>query len=204
LFVFCYKQVYIWVKLNDFSAVYQAVSTEGFLSRSLLHSEPFTTQHILNVTALEGFRIGAADHFAYVLRATVSPELGSSVSFGTKFTELYFHHLDYGLASNIWAEMLAAGGWGLLSAFLAVFLLVLYKASVWSRRGSAGLLGVMAAGMPWWAFYIHRNDSFRMLSFIKQFVLLLCAAWCVAWLLSALFAPTRSAEVNASLCRRKA
>ncbi|MBX3443772.1 MAG: hypothetical protein KF774_15290 [Planctomyces sp.] len=177
-FVLCYKQVYIFVKSGRWDAVVAVVSQDGFLSESLLKSEAMTQTHLLNIVLIEDYRIPFWEHWQATLVESLLPGVGKSgdVSYGGWLTAELFTDVPWGIASNIWAEMYSAGGWLLLFAFAAAYACVLRGASMVIRRGSTLAICVTCAWMPNWAFYIHRNDTYRMLSFLKQYglVLALC------------------------------
>ena len=76
------------------------------------------------------------------------------------------------MASNPWAEMWSAGDWPVLVAFVALFCGLLYLVSSRWRVMDPSYRGFVGTMMGFWAFYIHRNDSYRLLSFFKQYSLL--------------------------------
>jgi hypothetical protein len=149
-------------------------------------SEPFATQMILNEVLRSGFQTDAH----YILESIVaqftlfSGEFGLDVvSFNELFQPQLFSEVEYGLAANIWAQMLAAGGWPLFFGFLAVFVASLRLGSQCLAANGLVMRAAVALGGAYWAFYIHRNDLGYVLSLLKRVALVwlgvsvLSAAW---------------------------
>jgi hypothetical protein len=173
LFFFAYKFVYRLVKLGHFDQVAELLCDSGFYVDSIIGSEPFATQMILNEVLRSGFQTDAN----YIVESVVaqftlfSGELGLRfVGFNELFQPQLFSEVEHGLASNIWAQMLAAGGWPLFLAFLALFVVSLRIGSRWLETPSLTSRAAVALGGAYWAFYIHRNDLGFELSLLRRVV----------------------------------
>lgn len=101
------------------------------------------------------------------------PELGGTPrSFNDFFQATLFpSDLEYGMANNIWAEMVSSGGWFLLGLFLMVFVSMLMVGSYWIRSQDATLAAGTAVVFSYWAFYIHRNDLLYQVNLEKRTIL---------------------------------
>lgn len=192
LVMFGYKGVSRHVKARDFESVGAAVSAPQYIEEALLNSEPFGTQHVLNVVIRSRFRVGLR-HFSECLWAALVNPLTKKggrdtirVSFNDKFQHVLMGDVSGGMASNVWAELWSGGGWFLFLVGLGLFVYVNRRASRLMLRSSPSLGGILASVSGFWVFYIHRNDFYRMLSFAKQIGLLLIVSIAVAKVLQAL------------------
>jgi hypothetical protein len=149
---------------------------------SILNSEPFVIQAILNETIAQQFRTPAD----YLGKQVLSAIPGGATIFGLSlgdvplFSDLFKHKLfgdiPFGMASNPWAQAYAAGGYMLIAIFAAIYagsvgaLGYVFKASKGSLRALTLVISV------WIAFYFHRNDVMTELGILKQTVYIAIAA----------------------------
>jgi len=161
LFFFSYKFVYRMVKLGEFDVVAERFIDPQFHLQAIADSEPFATQMIINEVIRSRFETDAG----YIVEGLAAQSVLFSERFGLEavaFNDLFqpalFPDIDWGMAGNIWAQMLAAGGWTLLLAFLALFVLSLRAGSRWLATSRLSTCALVALGGSYWAFYIHRND----------------------------------------------
>ena len=173
--LFVYKQIYISVKLGIWDVILDRLTDSELYASAILMSEPFNTQSILNEVIVQDFRAGM-EHFRDVLLQFVlfSADLsGAPLSFNDLFQSALFpSDLDYGMANNIWAEMISSGGWLLLSLFLGVFVVILMLGSYWIRTRDATFAGGTAVVFSYWAFYIHRNDLLNQVNLEKRAIMI--------------------------------
>ncbi|MHB1240538.1 MAG: hypothetical protein ACYC18_08550 [Gammaproteobacteria bacterium] len=176
---FVYRAIGSLVKVGDWGQVLaQLASVEQYKS-SLLLSEPFITQAILNKVIETGFYVGPG-HFHNVLYAVgmFSDSFGARpTGFNTLFQPALFPSItQWGMANNIWAEMLASGGVVLLCVFILAYVLGLLAGSFFLRSGDRSVAALAALVGTLWAFYCHRNDLLNEINIIKQiiFVWLIC------------------------------
>ena len=173
--LFVYKQIYVIVKLGLWDLILDRLTDTELYASAILLSEPFNTQAILNEVIAQDFRVGM-EHFQDVLLQFLlfSPELGRApVSFNDFFqSTLFASDLNYGMANNIWAEMISSGGWPLLALFLGVFVLMLMLGSYWIRSHDATVAAGTALVFSYWAFYIHRNDLLNQVNLEKRAILI--------------------------------
>lgn len=161
VFFFSYKFVYRMVKLGEFDVVVERLVDPQFHLQAIADSEPFATQMILNEILRSRFETDAA-YIAEGLAAQMvlfSERFGlEAIAFNDLFQPALFPDVDWGMAGNIWAQMLAAGGWPLFLGFLAVFIVSLRAGSRWLETSRLNTRAMFAVAGAYWAFYIHRND----------------------------------------------
>lgn len=160
LFIFVYKSIYLAVKGGAWGSIAGRFTSSDLYVESVLYSEPFTTQVILNEVIRTNFHI-SGDHFVGLLNNLLlfSPSIGlKAESFNSKFQPMLFAYHDAGMANNIWAEMWSVGGWMLLSVFIIMFVGVLFFGSYLLRISNPVIKGGVALFFSYWAFYTHRND----------------------------------------------
>lgn len=193
VFLFSIKHVLWAVKAGDMTAVLSAIGQPDFYWRAITKSEPFIIQSTLNEVVLRGFRT-EFDHVSAVVYQLLffSDKLGlTASSFNDYFQGALFPGVDYGMASNIWAQMWSAGGWPLLIFFVLFFNMVI---AAFNRTLVCGNVFVRAGFAPmasYWAFYIHRNDLAYMVNIEKRLFVL----WLVAFLgVAFIFSFARSAQ----------
>jgi hypothetical protein len=178
---FAYKLVYVLVKLGDFDQVFEFLANSDFYLDAVIASEPFTTQMVLNECIRTDFEtdMGYIAVSIFAQLTLFSRELGFSfISFNDLFQPQLFPEVDFGMAANIWAQMLTAGGWPLFLGFLAAYVWSLRLGSIWMATRRMNVRAGVALGAAYWAFYIHRNDLGFELSLLKRVL--------IVWLLTAL------------------
>jgi hypothetical protein len=173
-FLFLYKQLFAVVKLGLWDILVERLQDSDLYITAIGMSEPFTTQVILNEIIVQRFEVGIS-HLKESLYqfALFSPELGlKPVSFNDLFQPTLFGtDVEYGMANNIWAEMWSSGGWPLLLAFIAMFVLILGIGSYLTRAMSPTFAAGAAVCSSYWAFYIHRNDLAYQINLEKRVIL---------------------------------
>ncbi len=171
---FAYKQLYNPIKRGDWEEVEIRVSDPAFLADSLVYSEPFVTQAILNEVMLRDFHVpasGLAEVFYNF--GFFAPSFGvEASSIGTVFKDVLFPGTPAGIGSNPWAEMWSRGGWPLLIGFVCGFVVVLGFASWLLAARDPAWLSLVAVNGAYWAFYLHRNTLTYQVNLHKRLVLL--------------------------------
>lgn len=178
-FFFVYKLIYRLVKAGRFDLVSERIGDPDFYVTAILGSEPFGIQSILNEVVRTDFQTG----MGYIARgilaqfAVFGSDLGiATTSFNGLYQPVLFPDANYGMGDNIWAQMIAAGGWPLLVAFLVVFVAVLAVGSRWLAASNQCTRAAIALGFSYWAFYIHRNDIAYELTLLRRvfFIWVVC------------------------------
>lgn len=185
-FIFLYKQCYIAIKMGDYESVSTRLTERWAVA--FTESEPFTIQHTLNSVILEGYTVPAFEHLSHSVLANFDFNdryTAREASFGDVATYALFGDVGYGLASNIWAEFYACGGFLGVGLFVAIYV---YSLSLLrSLRDPSVKMCIMSAWIPWMTFYIHRNDTYRMISFSKQYALVIVLGIILGYALSLMY-----------------
>lgn len=178
VFFFAYKAVYTLVKLGEYEIVNEKLKEPEFYLSTVMDSEPFVTQCILNEVVRTEFQTDGG----YILTGVAAQfmffgnELGIELtSFNDLFQPVLFGDIPFGLAGNVWAEMLAAGGWPLLGCFLLAFVVMLRLMSRWLCASHTSTRVWIALSAAYFAFYMHRTDIGFQLTLQKR----LLACWFV-------------------------
>lgn len=185
LFIFIYKFLYIAIKRGDWGLVVDRLGNPLFYLTTIIRSEPFTTQVILNEVIRENFRVGT-EHFTGLMYQFLlfAPALGAeTTSFNDLFQPTLFPGTFAGMANNIWAEIWSSGGWPLLILFVVIFVTLLFLGSYLLQFCDPALRGGVALLLSYWAFYIHRNDILYQINLEKRIFLV----WLICVLVSILF-----------------
>jgi hypothetical protein len=191
LALFVYKYVLFAIKINDWNLVAEQVRNPDAIRLVFFNSEPFIITGVLNEVMRQGFEVGIA-HLADCLYLLVpfANELGAQfVGFDALFQpKLFSSVVDYGIGSNIWAEMIASGGWPLILVFAIVYSLLLYAFRIWLRFLSREWSAIVSVVVVYWAFYVHRNDLLFQLTLTRRVLLTaaLCALVSAFWVMVAL------------------
>jgi hypothetical protein len=194
--VFVYKCLYVLVKLGDYSEVFSRLTDSDFYLDAVISSEPFTTQLVLNEVVHTGFETDMDYIFYSVVGqfTLFSGEAGLVFrSFNGYFQPVLFPDVEWGMANNIWAQMIAAGGWPLFLAFLGGFVWTLRLAARRMATARATSRCGVALATAYWGFYIHRNDLGYELSELKRVLLV----WVVVAIVSSLGKKTQEAPAAA-------
>jgi hypothetical protein len=184
--LFAYKHVIAAVKAGLWDLVVERLTTPEAYALFITQSEPFATQHILNEVITRGFRT-PPDHLVTALYQLLifAPELGASARlFNDYFQPTLFPEVDYGLASNIWAQMWSAGGWPLLLIFVTIFNAGLLAGNASLSLRNSFLRPALTPMFVYWAFYIHRNDLSYLINLEKRILIVTFVAAMLAALLS--------------------
>lgn len=171
LALFFLKYFLVAIQLMDWELLLSQARNPDLVRSVFLYSEPFVAQGTLNEVIATDFWVGPG-HLANIgyLVVPFSNELGASTTgFSDLFQPTLFSSVtEFGLGSNIWAEMLASGGWPLFLSFLvASWLVLLLLERLFVRyRGLTGVVAVVL--IAYWAFYIHRNDILYQLTLTRR------------------------------------
>jgi len=178
ILLFGYKHIAFAVKYGLWDLVLERLTSAEFYALIITRSEPFATQQILNDVIAQRFHTGS-EHILSALHQLLvfAPELGADpVLFNDYFQPALFPEVDYGLASNIWAQIWSAGDWPLLIAFLIIFNFVLLLGNASLRLRNPFVRASLAPAFVYWAFYLHRNDLSYQINLEKRILLVLIAA----------------------------
>lgn len=195
-FFFVVKGFMYPIKVGDWDFISVVWWDPDFYASTLINSEPFYTQAILNEVLHQRLEVGL-DHFSSLLYLLVP--------FATEFTNdvLSFNDLFQptlfptsvswmGMANNIWAEALSSGGYAMLVLFLFVFLFLLILGSSLLRSTDPEIRAGAAVLFSWLAFYVHRNDVLYQAILERRAILLWLLCVLASILVDTLFRRIRS------------
>jgi len=171
---FVYKHLYQPIKVGDWDRLWERLGSWELLQTSIISSEPFTTQALLNEVLVTRFRLGMEGLADVVYGGLLfAPSVTGNVeSVHDVFRAVLFPGAPSSMASNIWGEMWSRGDWPFLMLFLAFFVVIL---AFWSTllRSPDPMIKVLALlNGGYWAFYIHRNTLLFQVTLHKRVVLL--------------------------------
>lgn len=180
LLLFSYKGFLVSYRAGRWDLFFQYWDSD-FVQVSLLRSEPFITQSILNEVVSRDLTMPATSVLFSLLAAIpfFVPLVGlENAQVAFSFQDQLFPNLSYGMASNIYANFYATLGIFGILLFVLMHNLALVGVSkaLSSRLNSALRLGLVAVG-AFLAFYIHRNDIANSLSIINRIVIALVVVW---------------------------
>lgn len=172
-FVFIYKQVYIDIKYGEYARAFARLSEAETYIGSIENSEPFATQAILNTVLMYDYRV-PFESLASVLLALV-PFL--SIFFdldprliGFNFQEILFPGLEYGLASNIYANFY--GLFGMFGIFMWIVLhnviLMWFSKAIHRWRGYKRIPLFLCGSLM--CFYVIRSDLVYNISSFNRII----------------------------------
>lgn len=174
LLLFVLKYVLVALQLMDVDLLLSQLRNPEAFKFIFLYSEPFIAQGTLNEVVRQDFWVGPG-HLGEIIYLAVpfANELGAPAQgFNALFQPTLFSSVTgYGLGSNIWAEMLASGGWPLLVVFVMLFCATLLAGDRMLRRAAPSLAAPGVVILVYWAFYIHRNDLLYQLTLTRRVLL---------------------------------
>ncbi len=152
----------------------RAFLSSGTYSKSILNSEPFVTQAILNETVKEQFSTGSSYLLNQILSVTPAGskifhmDLEKVPLFSDLYKEKLFPDVPFGMASNPWAQAYAAGGYAMVGVFAIGYALAVGILGYLFNISKGGMRATVLVLAMWIAFYFHRNDLMTELGIIRK------------------------------------
>lgn len=174
IFFFVFKRIQAAIKLGLWDIVIQRVSSPEFYIDSIIYSEPFITQSILNEIIKNDFTVDNSYlyNFFYLI-ILFAPQLGAEIiGFNELFQDNLFPNVNYGLGANIWAEMYSINGYPMIITFLCIFNIIIIIGNKLINIRESSLKATLTLVMIYWTFYIHRNSLFYELNLQKRVILI--------------------------------
>src|SRR5699024_6935567 len=174
LFIFIGKDIYGSFQYRGLKGVYQTIIDKDLYLNSILNSEPFAIQNILNKVLQTDFFLG----FDYLndlpLQLLVVPSFfgADSQGFSETFRSTFYSFVDYGMAYNFWAEAYSIGKWPIVIGFILFFNFILLLLNLLLRSKDVSLKVLILLLGTYWSFYIHRNSLYTILTFERHHILL--------------------------------
>lgn len=190
IIVFTYKQIYVDIKYGNFDVAMRKIFDPSTYMVAFGGSEPFITQSILNTVLVYDYRIPMESLFSALV--AVVPFLSEVVYIpssliGFNFQDIIFPGLEYGLASNIYANFYAVMGY-----YGIVFWIIVHNIlMVWASRASMTWSGykripLMLCGSLF-SFYVIRSDIVYNITSLNRFIYSFIAIYILYYILSGLF-----------------
>jgi hypothetical protein len=183
-FLLAYKGFLTSYRGDRFADFYASLDPETLVQMSILNSEPFLTQSILNDVLIRNLTIPPASILYSLFAAIplVSPLVGADLLPAQfDFQEQLFPNLSYGVASNIYAYFYATLGWIGILLFILGHCLLLVFVSRWmgSVKSSTARIGLLSVG-AFLAFFVHRNDLTNLLLQMNRPLVALIVVWVIS------------------------
>ncbi|MFQ3248841.1 MAG: hypothetical protein ACI9O6_000645 [Glaciecola sp.] len=177
LLMFLYKYIAFGIKAGLWDLVFQSITNAETYVNMITMSEPFVVLNNLNIVIIKNYTTGF-DHLMSAVYQLIlfAPQLGAeTVSFNDHFQNDLFPTVKYGLASNIWAQMLSSGGWLLCVFFVAFYNIALFLGRYFLYRFNLLTICITSPIFVYFAFYIHRNDLGYAINISKRLFLIIIA-----------------------------
>lgn len=181
LFFVMYKGVYQAIKSLRWELIVSRLTSSEYYIITLLTFEPFTTQNILNQTVEHDLVFSAAEWLYPLLLNLMlfTDKLGFvAVKYSHFFTGTLYDFIDYGQASNIWAECYAVG------RIMLVFIMALLYGVVMPYFFNSMIFKFNGFSRYFWAlsgayfmFFIHRTGLGYQITIQKRIFLIFCLLW---------------------------
>lgn len=172
-FLLTFKNVNSIIKLQRWDLLHERVFSADFYLESLLSSEPMVTQAILNQALQDGARYEPVPLRYYLIQAVPFTRELLRADFNASRTfsgDALFPGLEYGVASNPWAELLVTYGVGGYLAFLFFFGTAIVMAQALYQRVPGGVWKVMIGiNVALLFFYVHRNVLIYQYNMHRQY-----------------------------------
>ena len=185
VFFFVYKQIHAVIKLGRWDIVTERLVDLNFYFNSIIHSEPFVIQSTLNEVINQNFTVSPS-YLMNILYLFIffAPQLGANIKdFNDYFQPTLFPNVDFGMASNIWAEMYSINGWSTLILFIIFFNIVIFLANKFLLIENSSIKSVVTLIMIYWVFYIHRNSILYEINLSKRILFI----WIISMMGSIIF-----------------
>ena len=193
ILAFTYKSIGMGIRGGRYDVVQNTLYGGSFVSDAVMKSEPFTTQTILNEVLLRSFSVSSYNIFqsfvAFIPFSNVIFKFNEN-TLGFSFQDALFPNLDYGLASNIYANFYSAFGWVGVTVFVALhsFGVIQISKSLASEKLNSYAKIVLLLIGSFLAFYIHRNDLAYSITMINRYIYTALMAWLISRIVAAVLA----------------
>jgi hypothetical protein len=196
LFILCmflYKYIGFILKAGMWDLVLERLFTLDTYSKMLMWSEPFLILNTLNAVVIHDYQTDAKHVYSTIYSFILfAPELGAEIkSFNDYFQPDLFGSLDYGMASNIWAQFYSAFSWMGVVLMIFMFCFILLLSNYALRKSSYINLALFSPIYVYFAFYIHRNDLGYAITLSKRLFLI-----CVILVLLAKLIPFKAVSFS--------
>jgi len=173
IFTLLIKRFLVAIKMWDVDLIISLANDSDYLLTAFTNAEPFETQSILNKVIQTNFEV-PLDHLDQFLAFFLFESSYFDIeirSFNSYFQSVLFPGVRFGMASNIWAQFYALGGWVGLLLFVIIFnfVIIVLNNLVINKTRIFSVVFILAG--IYWSFYMQRNDLAYILSTQKKIFL---------------------------------
>ena len=185
LTMFIGKRIYGGFQTNRLTGVFEALFNKDIYLESIVTSEPFSTQMILNTVVKFDYYIGIEHLRDLPLQLMIVPSFfgADSAGFSNTFKDTFYGFVNYGLAYNIWAEAYAVGKWPVLIIVILIYCMVLLLLNTLMKVKDKYIKSLVLIMGVYWAFYIHRNSMETIITYERYnfifYVVSLIISFCI-------------------------
>lgn len=162
LFLFVYSHFRTFLRAGDYVALLERLNSLDFIVYSLMYSEPFITQSILNEVVEKDFTSPLYQLVSFIL----VPVPFTTMFFNVDGLQFFGHYQEvlFGkltgigtLANNYWAQLWSMGGYSLLIIYLFIHNLVLFILNKVKFMNSLIINAYFIPFMIYGTFYLNRK-----------------------------------------------
>lgn len=166
------KRIYGSFQHSGIQGVFEVVLDKDVYLNGVLNSEPFAVQNILNKVLLSDFYMGMEYLSDLPIQLLPIPSIFGveSQKFSMLFTDTFYSFVDYGMAYNFWAEAYGVGKWGGIILFIILYNILILTFNFFINIKDVHLKTLFLLLGTYWAFYIHRNSIYTILTFERHHI----------------------------------
>lgn len=181
-----YKNVSSVVKLQRWDLVRERLVDMDFYVDAIQHNEPMLTQAILNQSIIDGIDYEPIPLWHFMAQTIPFTQEAFGLNYDGRFFngDVVFPGVEYGIASNPWAEIIASYDWAVFVAVVIFYAGSLrFMEAFFFSRSNQIICGFLALHIALIGFYLHRNTTIYQYNLHRQFAyaMLLVLAIAYAW-----------------------
>jgi hypothetical protein len=177
--MFFYKYVGYAIKFGLWDVVLNNITNYETYANMIMRSEPFVVLNNLNQTFISNYTTSPKHIFDSLYQFILfAPEMGANISsFQAQLQGDLFSNVDYGIASNIWAQFWSSTSWMGVLVFIMIYVFLLAKMSLLGNRINIVEHSLWSSFFVYIAFYLHRNEFSLLISAGKRFFFIVIVAF---------------------------
>ncbi len=153
-----YKKLIGPIQRGDIYELVNRITTMETYTNSIVSIEPFTTQCILNEVVSKNYKV-KENTLVAVYNLIPLMEKYKYTTFNEQMQEVLFSSIEYGMGSNVWAEMYS--NLSIIGVYIMILIYVFIgvAASFLFEKVDGDILkAIMLISFSLFIFYIHRNS----------------------------------------------
>lgn len=192
--LFIYKNFYVAVKQGDVDLLLDLFWNSDTYYLAFMESEPFMTQDILNQVVLLNLEsdLSSLKSVPAQLVPLIHKVIDmTTLSFSYQMKTKLYYGLEFGIGSNVYAQLYSMGGMLGITLFFVIYAPILglmNRLITW--RGDILKCSLLACA-GYLTFYYNRNDVGYTVTLIRRLLLISVACYVPARFLSSLRTPTQ-------------